>query len=123
MDRLPTSSDHFLKEVSDLLVSMFKVPDPTGDSHAFHLVAPGLVAMAHWGDARLDAYLARPMPAATRFSATGLRTMTMMPTDWRITRSTTSMRCGISTTTSGQQAMVPANTLPGRFSLGKRQRY
>lgn len=54
--------------VSSRVTGALQVPDPTGDRHAFHLVAPGLVAMADWDDARLDAYLARPLPTATPFS-------------------------------------------------------
>jgi len=54
--------------VSSRVSGALQVPDPTGDSHAFHLVAPGLVAMSHWNDARLDAYLNGPLAAATPFS-------------------------------------------------------
>lgn len=54
--------------VSSRVSGALQVPDPTGDSHDFHLVAPGLVAMSHWDDARLDAHLVRPLARATAFS-------------------------------------------------------
>lgn len=56
--------------VSSRVTGALQVPDPTGDSHAFHLVAPGLVAMAHWDNARVDAYLDQPVTTATPFSVT-----------------------------------------------------
>lgn len=45
-----------------------QVPDPTGHRFEFHLVAPGLVAMADWPSERLDRYLARPLTRATEHS-------------------------------------------------------
>ncbi len=42
-----------------------QVADPAGERFAFHLVAPGLVAMAAWPGDRLDEYLATPLTAAT----------------------------------------------------------
>ena len=41
------------------------VPDATGESFAFHTVAPGLVLMAAWDDARLDDYLSHPLESPT----------------------------------------------------------
>lgn len=41
------------------------VPDATGKSFAFHTVAPGMVLMAAWGDARLDGYLSHPLESPT----------------------------------------------------------
>ncbi len=47
-----------------------QVADPVGAVFAFHLVAPGLVAMAWWPEPRLDEYLSVPLPAATEHSVT-----------------------------------------------------
>jgi DNA-binding IclR family transcriptional regulator len=47
-----------------------QVADPVGRRFPFHLVAPGLVAMAWWPEARLDEYLSAPLPAATERSVT-----------------------------------------------------
>ncbi len=47
-----------------------QVLDPTDSSFPFHLVAPGLVAMASWSPDRLDAYLTDPLDAATPHSVT-----------------------------------------------------
>lgn len=44
------------------------VGDVTGERHHFHLVAPGLVAMAAWPTTRLDEHLAAPLEAANEFS-------------------------------------------------------
>ncbi len=46
------------------------VRDVGGERHQFHLVAPGLMAMAYWEQSRLDTYLADPLLAATEFSVT-----------------------------------------------------
>ncbi len=46
------------------------VGDVAGARHHFHLVAPGLVAMAAWSPQRLDEHLAAPLEAATEFSMT-----------------------------------------------------
>jgi len=54
--------------VSSRVDGALQVPDPTGDRHAFHLVAPGLVAMTFWNEARLDTHLATTLDAATPFS-------------------------------------------------------
>jgi DNA-binding IclR family transcriptional regulator len=48
--------------------SAVQVADPVGDVFPFHLVAPGLVAMAWWPKQRLDHYLAQPLLAATEHS-------------------------------------------------------
>lgn len=56
--------------VSSRVTGALQVPDPAGDSYAFHLVAPGLVAMSHWDAARVDAYLDESVTAATPFSVT-----------------------------------------------------
>jgi DNA-binding IclR family transcriptional regulator len=45
-----------------------QVADPAGLTYPFHLVAPGLVAMARWDGDRLDDYLATPLEAATTHS-------------------------------------------------------
>lgn len=47
-----------------------QVADPAGQLFPFHLVAPGLVAMADWPVDRLDEYLARPLETATDHSVT-----------------------------------------------------
>lgn len=47
-----------------------QVPDPVGDRFDFHLVAPGLVAMTEWSEARLARYLSGPLSAATDHSVT-----------------------------------------------------
>ncbi len=43
-------------------------PDVAGQRHPFHVVAPGLLAMAWWEERRLDAYLASPLEAPTERS-------------------------------------------------------
>lgn len=43
-------------------------PDVVGERQPFHVVAPGLVAMAWWNPVRLDAYLADPLDAPTDHS-------------------------------------------------------
>ncbi len=43
-------------------------PDVEAERHPFHVVAHGLVLMAHWSDDRLDRYLADPLPAPTNRS-------------------------------------------------------
>lgn len=45
-----------------------QVPDSTGETFPFHVVAPGLALMAAWDDERLDAYLAGELDAPTRHS-------------------------------------------------------
>jgi DNA-binding IclR family transcriptional regulator len=56
--------------VSVRVPAAVQVADPVGDTFAYHLVAPGLVAMAAWPEERLDRYLADPVPAATPHSVT-----------------------------------------------------
>jgi len=46
------------------------VSDVDGERHAFHLVAPGLMTMAHWPADRLRAHLGATLPAATEHSVT-----------------------------------------------------
>jgi DNA-binding IclR family transcriptional regulator len=46
------------------------VSDVSGERHAFHFVAPGLVTMAYWSEQRLDEFFANPLPAATPHSLT-----------------------------------------------------
>lgn len=47
-----------------------QVADPAGQRFDFHLVAPGLVAMADWSADRLDRLLAEPLVEATEHSVT-----------------------------------------------------
>lgn len=47
-----------------------QVPDPTGERFDFHLIAPGLVAMADWSQLRLGEYLAEPLIGSTVHSVT-----------------------------------------------------
>jgi DNA-binding IclR family transcriptional regulator len=47
-----------------------QVPDPVGERFDFHLIAPGLVAMADWPADRLRSHLASPLVAATAHSVT-----------------------------------------------------
>ena len=60
----------FLYIDSARLDSAVQVPDPVGVRFDFHLVAPGLVAMADWPAPRLTEYLAGPVVAATVHSVT-----------------------------------------------------
>lgn len=60
----------FLYIDSARLDSAVQVPDPVGVRFDFHLVAPGLVAMAEWPEERLVGYLAGPLHAATEHSVT-----------------------------------------------------
>jgi DNA-binding IclR family transcriptional regulator len=48
-----------------------QVADPVGETYTFHLIAPGLVAMAHWPSDRLATYLAAPLGRATKHSVVG----------------------------------------------------
>ena len=45
-------------------------PDVEAERHPFHVVAHGLVLMAHWPSDRLDAYLSGPLSASTARSMT-----------------------------------------------------
>lgn len=49
------------------------VDDVAGQRHAFHHVAPGLVAMSLWDEARLDAHLEHELAAATDKSMTDVQ--------------------------------------------------
>jgi DNA-binding IclR family transcriptional regulator len=58
----------FLYVVSARVPAAVQVADPVGEVFPFHLVAPGLVAMAWWDGDRLDRYLAEPPLATTEHS-------------------------------------------------------
>lgn len=60
----------FLYIDSARLDTAVQVPDPVGERFDFHLVAPGLVAMAEWPEERLAEYLAGPLMDATEHSVT-----------------------------------------------------
>jgi IclR family transcriptional regulator, acetate operon repressor len=60
--------DGFLYLASARASAAVQVADPTGLAYPYHLVAPGLAAMAQWDDDRLDDYLATPLEAATTHS-------------------------------------------------------
>jgi IclR family acetate operon transcriptional repressor len=60
----------FLYLASARVPAAVQVADPLGRTYPFHLVAPGLVAMAAWSSARLDHYLAGPLEASTEHSVT-----------------------------------------------------
>lgn len=62
--------DAFLYLDSVRAPAAVQVADPAGSSFPFHLVAPGLVAMAAWPRRRLDDYLAGSLTAATERSMT-----------------------------------------------------
>ncbi len=49
------------------------VDDVAGERQPFHLVAPGLMAMASWPSERLDSYLSTELHRATEFSTTDPR--------------------------------------------------
>lgn len=55
----------FLYLASARVPAAVQVADPTGQSYTYHLIAPGLVVMAHWQADRLAAYLASPLERAT----------------------------------------------------------
>ncbi len=55
----------FLYVASARVPAAVQVADPVNRSYPFHLVAPGLVAMAAWPAERLDEYLAAPLTGAT----------------------------------------------------------
>ncbi len=50
--------------------SAVQVPDSTGSSLPFHVVAPGLVLMAEWDDDRLSAYVVTALDRPTEFTVT-----------------------------------------------------
>jgi DNA-binding IclR family transcriptional regulator len=55
----------FLYLASARVPAAVQVADPTGQGYTYHLIAPGLVVMAHWPAERLAAYLASPLERAT----------------------------------------------------------
>lgn len=65
--------DTVLYVVSSRVTGALQVPDPTDDSFAFHIVAPGLIAMASWTEDRLEAYLGERLDALTPFSVVNPR--------------------------------------------------
>lgn len=60
----------FLYLASARVPAAVQVADPAGESFPFHLVAPGLVAMAAWPVERLDDYLTGPLDGSTPHSVT-----------------------------------------------------
>jgi DNA-binding IclR family transcriptional regulator len=60
----------FLYLASARVPAAVQVADPVDRTYPFHLVAPGLVVMAAWPDARLEHYLSEPLAAATPNSVT-----------------------------------------------------
>lgn len=60
----------FLYLASARVPAAVQVADPVDETFPYHLVAPGLVVMAHWPDVRLDEHLATPLAAATEYSVT-----------------------------------------------------
>lgn len=60
------SGFHYL--ASARIETAVQVADPVGVTYPYHLVAPGLVVMAHWSSERLDEYLAEPLADATERS-------------------------------------------------------
>jgi DNA-binding IclR family transcriptional regulator len=60
----------FLYLASARVPAAVQVADPVDRTYPFHLVAPGLVAMAAWPEERLEQYLSEPLPAATPNSVT-----------------------------------------------------
>jgi DNA-binding IclR family transcriptional regulator len=62
------AGDGFLYLASARAGAAVQVADPTGVTYPYHLVAPGLVAMAEWPDERLERELAEPLERATERS-------------------------------------------------------
>lgn len=60
----------FLYLASARVPAAVQVADPLDRTYPYHLVAPGLVAMASWDRSRLDEYLAGSLQAATEHSVT-----------------------------------------------------
>ena len=58
----------FLYLASARVPAAVQVADPLGHTYPFHLVAPGLVAMAAWSADRLTAYLKAPLESSTEHS-------------------------------------------------------
>jgi IclR family acetate operon transcriptional repressor len=66
----------FLYVASARVPAAVQVADPVGEVFPFHLVAPGLVAMAWWPDDRLERYLAKPLAATTEHSVVDRKRVT-----------------------------------------------
>ncbi len=62
--------DGFRYDMVRTTAGALRVPNPSGRTYPFHCVAPGLLAMAHWDDDRLDEHLSTPLSAATEFTMT-----------------------------------------------------
>ena len=60
----------FLYLASARVPAAVQVADPVDRTYPFHLVAPGLVAMAAWPEDRLDGFLAEPLTGSTANSVT-----------------------------------------------------
>ncbi len=60
----------FLYLASARVPAAVQVADPVDRTYPFHLVAPGLVAMAAWHDEQLDRYLSGSLASATPNSVT-----------------------------------------------------
>lgn len=50
--------------------SAVQVPNYEAQTYPFHVIAPGLVAMSHWSNKRLEAYLKQPLSEPTDRSIT-----------------------------------------------------
>ncbi len=64
------AGDGFMYLASTRPQAAVQVADPSGETFRFHLVAPGIAAMAEWSDERITTYLAGPLDAATSHSVT-----------------------------------------------------
>lgn len=62
----------FLYLASARVPAAVQVADPVGQAYTYHLIAPGLVVMAHWPSDRLATYLAEPLERATKHSVVGV---------------------------------------------------
>lgn len=62
--------DEVLYIVGSRVDGALQVPDPTDERFPCHLVAPGLVAMAHWNTTRLETYLEQPLAHPSVHSVT-----------------------------------------------------
>jgi DNA-binding IclR family transcriptional regulator len=60
----------FLYLASARVPATVQVADPVDHTYPFHLVAPGLVAMAAWSEERLEAYMSQGLTASTPNSVT-----------------------------------------------------
>ncbi|HZB43369.1 MAG TPA: IclR family transcriptional regulator [Ilumatobacter sp.] len=61
----------FLYLASARVPAAVQVADPLDRTYPFHLVAPGLVAMAAWPGERLEQYLSEPLATSTAYSVVG----------------------------------------------------